>query len=78
MRIQINHGHSVPAQQLCGIGTSISQKTISVATQKMSNIDLGALDAEISLFIETGLVGVKMSKLLLMLQQGAIEHKIAA
>ncbi len=58
---------SAPICQLNKIGTDLSQGVLSKAIRFLSNSDLIALEEDLSVYDQTGLVGVRMSKILALL-----------
>ena len=60
-----------PVCQLTKPGTARSLEALTAATGVLSDDDLQSLEDEIAFFDQTGLVGVRMSKLLVLLLEDA-------
>lgn len=67
----IDPRQSAPARQLSETGDCQSDNIMKAATEALTNRELMALEAEIKLYADTGLVGVYMSRLLGLLR---LEH----
>ena len=63
---------SLPDLQLCAAGTKGSYDILSQASRALPDAELKALEEELSFYERTGLVGIHMSKLLLLLRLGAL------
>ena len=58
---------SVPELQLCETGTARSFGILLKASQNLSDKELKALEGELRFYTQTGLIGILMSRLLLLL-----------
>ena len=63
---------SAPVRQLSRLGTKSSYDMLLKATQNLSDNDLVDLENELNFYAQTGLVDLRMSKFLLLLQLEAI------
>ncbi len=59
---------SLPDLQLCAAGTTGTYDILSQASRALPDTELNALEEELSFYERTGLVGIHMSKLLLLLR----------
>ncbi len=66
---------SAPECQLSKIGTPSSYEKLLHKTRTLSDEELYALEEDLSYYAETGLIGINMSRLLVLLQS---DHSPAA
>lgn len=59
---------SLPELRLCEIGTNLSYDILFGASQLLLDAELKSLEEELSFYTRTGLIGVRMSKILARLQ----------
>ena len=63
---------SAPVRQLSRPGTKSSYDMLLKATQNLSDNDIVDLENELNFYTQTGLVGLRMSKFLVLLQMDAV------
>jgi len=68
MTLTKNTSQSAPECQLSKSGTPESMKILLNSTQTLSDEELCALEEDLNYYSETGLIGVTMSRLLVLLQ----------
>ena len=64
MAVSLLLPQSAPACQLQKLGNAQSDKVLNTAVGKLSNEELGGLEADLAFYAETGLIGIYMSRLM--------------
>ncbi len=66
----------MPELQLQEAGTESSYDTLFKASQTLTDAELSLLEEDLSYYLRTGLVGIHMSRLLVLLQLDALEKTV--